>query len=701
MRQSLQVFLQGLSLAQYIKAFGSVFDRETHTTRRFKLWPKQARLADLMEETPRCIVPKARQLGISEIAGEEVVKTALQYNRALILILSKTERDAIEFLETKIRPKIESLPKIKGITWPSMEDDTKTYISLSNGSRIISLPASNRSGASMVADMIVIDEAGGLHGDSRADLAIIYRNVVPTIEKAGKRGKLRIIGTSEPGSYFNQLVRDVTQGKKDLRCFFLPANADPNRTQEWMDAQKRNYPTEADFKSQYPVSLEDFFVVREGLIYPHFDPKEGGRHVMDFRVDGSMVFYVVYDHGFRHPAVLLEAYHDPHSDVLYVNNEWYWTDTRVELVAQDVKDIIDEIGRVPRKMIADSAIFAETGITSIASVFRQHGLYWTKSNKFGGKSIMDGSGVMLGTRFTQDKVVIHPRCVNLTQELMTWRWDENKKGAVPKDEHDDGIDCVVAGTLITMWNGTTKPVELVSAGDMVMTASGTWEVDVAGSTGYKEIFAAEYGGRALRASGGHRVLTTAGWVCMRDLEEGMYLVASEEDICQASYSTAESSARISQPGTTTVQDSACCTGLCGQMLTGLYRSVSRFTTWMETRTTTTASLSGEERAALTTRHGPAWYAATSTVSTSTQGPALVAVRVDGCRNTRVVEETFNLTIWGMPEYIANGVVVHNCLRYLCAELDAPIKPATTERARRPYESKEIKSKGKVKPWQTG
>ncbi len=130
----------------------------------------------------------------------------------------------------------------------------------------------------MVADMIVIDEAGGLHGDSRADLSIIYRNVVPTIEKAGKRGKLRIIGTSEPGSYFNQLVRDVTQGKKDLRCFFLPADADPNRTQAWMDAQKKNYPTEADFKSQYPMSLEDFFVVREGLIFPHFDPKEGGRH---------------------------------------------------------------------------------------------------------------------------------------------------------------------------------------------------------------------------------------------------------------------------------------------------------------------------------------------------------------------------------------------------------------------------------------
>jgi len=441
-KKSLQAYLQGLSLDGYIRLFGSVFNRETHRTVRFKLWPKQLKLARLLNTSKITLIPKARQLGISEIAGEEAVKYALQYSRALILIFSKTDRDAQEFLETKIKPKIQALPKIKGIEWPRIMGESQKHVRLSNGSRIVSLPASNRAGASMVADMIIFDEAGGIDLNPGVSFATMYRNVKPVIEKAGEKGRMRIIGTSEAGSHYNEMVKDVRDGVKTLDCFFLPADADPNRTMEWLAHERQNYPSDVDFLSQYPMTLSDFFIVREGLIFPHFDPTEGGEHVMDFGVDGSMPLYYVYDHGYRHPSVYLEAYHDPRTDTLYINNEWYWNDTRAEIIAEDIKEIENKIARRPYKRIADSAIFAQTGTMGVSEIFRRRKLEFTKSNKYGGKAIMDGSGAILSERFTHNRIVIHPRCVNLIQELSTWRWDEKKKVDTPVDIGDDGIDCV-------------------------------------------------------------------------------------------------------------------------------------------------------------------------------------------------------------------------------------------------------------------
>jgi hypothetical protein len=438
---TLQELLRKLTLREYIGLFGSVFDKKTRRTKPFVLWPKQARLCDLMEKTQECLIPKARQLGISEITAEEGVKKALQSSRTIVLIFSKTDRDALEYLETKIKPKLAALPKIQGILWPTVERESLRHVKLSNGSRIVCLPASNRAGASFVADHVIFDEAGGIDLQPGVSMSIMYRNVFPTLEKAG--GAMRILGTSEPGSYFNQIVREAMDGTKPIDCYFLPADADPNRTTEWLERTKAKYPTLADFQSQYPLDIKDFFAVREGLIYPQFDPAEAGPHVREFEPDVKWPLYASYDHGYRHAAALLEVYHDPLKDVLYVRNELVWREVHAEHIAADIVNRYNELPRLPYMEIADSAIFAETGVKGPIEVFKSKGLHrFVRSVKHRAKSGLDWSAADISQRLTERRLVIHPSCDNLLREMTSWRWDETLRNEKPVDKDNDCIDAL-------------------------------------------------------------------------------------------------------------------------------------------------------------------------------------------------------------------------------------------------------------------
>jgi hypothetical protein len=61
--------------------------------------------------------------------------------------------------------------------------------------------------------------------------------------------------------------------------------------------------------------------------------------------------------------------------------------------------------------------------------------------------------------------------------------------------------------------------------------------------------------------------------------------------------------------------------------------------------------------------------------------------------------TYNLTVEGVPEFFANGMLVHNCTRYLSAELDAPITGTPrAEKQRRGYKDRAVQIAGRIKSW---
>lgn len=105
----------------------------------------------------------------------------------------------------------------------------------------------------------------------------------------------------------------------------------------------------------------------------------------------------------------------------------------------------------------------------------------------------------------------------------------------------------------------------------------------------------------------------------------------------------------------------------------------------------TAHRSTAEQLELTTRTGSA-VAEMSSGSTATagRGHALGSVRVSSLpRQLGRETEVFNIAVSDVPEYFANGVLVHNCALYMAAAVD-PRRVAETHRVRDP-----------LRPWYSG
>jgi len=437
----LRSFLSKITLAEYINHFGSYWDQEHFEVKPLKLWPMQAAYCDWLEKNPYALVPKARQLGMSEVMAERIVRDLLRFPQCEGVVISKTDPDAQYFLKKRVLPKLQNLPVIEGLDWPAIKKSTKDSIELENGSIVSSLPASSGSAASRTGNFLAFDECGLIDKQPNASFEEMLNNALPTIEKAGDRGWMMGVGTSEPGSYYNEMMRKVVAGKMSrYKYFFLPWSADPTRTQQWKKETLETMTDETEFRLKFPETIEDFFAVKEGLVLPNFDPKSGGKHVNYFTPNYKLKLICGYDHGYRHPAVFLVALYDPYKDHLYIVSEKYWYETPVEDIAPQVNDTIRRTGKIPWRLVADTAIFAQTGVRSVAEHFKTLGVRFNKSDKYKGLTGEAGSLSLLSERFTKGTITISPECVNLIEQLSSWKWNDKRKGEVPEDINDDGPD---------------------------------------------------------------------------------------------------------------------------------------------------------------------------------------------------------------------------------------------------------------------
>lgn len=441
--------LREMPLELFIDLFGTVFNPEISETVPFKLWPKQGELCRYFEYWRdkghnEFIFPKARQNGISEIASALALKDCLSYNNNLILCISSSEPKATEFLKKRFLTKYENLPT--GYPWPKIIRATNTEIEFDNGSRFMSLPASNTAGQSFTGAGVILDECGAIDRNTNASFAEIYTNVAPAIEKAGKRAWLLQIGTSEAGTEYNAKVKRVHEGK-DLftKLFFIGWKADPSRDEAWYQRKRMSAIDEISFKTQYPENIDDFFVVKEGLVIPQFDYTENGRHVREFLPpEYFKELYFGYDHGYRHPSVLLTVFYETTTRMFYIWDEWYRTDMSVYDKSKEMKKIIaltEREFKIKTKMkIADTIIFKkDRGSRSLAQEFMESGLTFTPAKKHGGLSGSNSSLEKLRRLFLTDKILIHPRCQNLISDLTSWKYKKGLKEEI-EDINDDGPD---------------------------------------------------------------------------------------------------------------------------------------------------------------------------------------------------------------------------------------------------------------------
>ena len=197
---------------------------------------------------------------------------------------------------------------------------------------------------------------------------------------------------------------------------------------------------------------------KDGVVFNDFDANEGGRHVNSFEPDWSMRYIYAYDDGFVHPAVFLQMLYDPYDDHLYIFDELFEYEKETQEVCKSMMKKVyhwrQEGASTPWKQIADTAIFANKGQKTVASLIRMYtNINFTKSYKYDA----DGSLRMLQGRIKNNKLTIHPRCQNTIRQYrdLTWASGDNKIEK-PIDKEDDSVD--LGRYVCAELNQETKPI---------------------------------------------------------------------------------------------------------------------------------------------------------------------------------------------------------------------------------------------------
>ena len=469
--------IREMSLVDYIFAFGSITDqnpwvddggkRKSNPKYKkripFKLWPRQVEACNFIEENQIVLMPKSRQKGYSELAAERALKTLMAHEGIEGVAISISEEIAKYFLEKRIIPKYNELNKKFPGMFPQIVDKTKDKIVWEGGRIMKSIASSNTAAASMTLDFLIIDEAGGID-ENRGKLSeetslfkSILTNSMPALNQNPSAWAM-IIGTSVPGSYYNTMVRRSYEAKNEtnIKYFFIGWWHQPGRNKEWYLKEKETQGN--DMPLQHPTDMEDFFYIKDGLVFPHFDHKDPGRHIYDFsigkefrrKIDEKVArykpswnndFITSYDHGRNHPAVNIYSLFDKYNDILYVFDETFFHDGHgkdVEEINSAIDKKLKSMPRKPNIEIADGAIYNELGNESIGSIFRKLGRNFKKAKKHDEAA----SRELLSNRFRDNKIFIHPRCINTINQLRGYRWDPKSKGEKPIQYNDDAIDAL-------------------------------------------------------------------------------------------------------------------------------------------------------------------------------------------------------------------------------------------------------------------
>jgi len=282
--------------------------------------------------------------------------------------------------------------------------------------------------------LIIMDEAGAIEHARQ-----IWKSASPGIEKH-PRGQFIVISNSESGSWFNSMLKKIDEGGViGIDLHFMNVWTDPNRTQAWKDQEITHYDSEIDFYTEFPETIAHMFLKKEGYVYPTFESKEGGRHVNTYEADWGQRVIFGYDHGFEHYAVFLICYYSPYDDHLYIVDEMFAHQKDIPEISVKIIEKIrlwetDGMPEIVWKRIADTAIFAHHGQKPVSELLKAYtGISFTKSLKWNELSSTD----MLRTRFTMDKITIHPRCRMTIGQIRDLLYDKSGK---PSDKDNDAVD---------------------------------------------------------------------------------------------------------------------------------------------------------------------------------------------------------------------------------------------------------------------
>ncbi len=173
----------------------------------------------------RVIVNCHRQWGKSTISSLLCFHRALFYERSLCLLVAPSLRQSSENFR-KIADALEVIsPK------PELEEDTKLTLKFSNGSRIISLPGSQKTVRGFTApDLIIIDEAAQASDD-------LFGALLPMLTNNPEG---RIILASTPWGQQGHFFKIWTEGGPEWLKIKVVASENPRVRPEVLEEAKRS-----------------------------------------------------------------------------------------------------------------------------------------------------------------------------------------------------------------------------------------------------------------------------------------------------------------------------------------------------------------------------------------------------------------------------------------------------------------------------
>ena len=183
--------------------FISNYVKVTHPVRGlvpFKLYPFQQDILQALKDHRFNVLRKFRQAGCTTISAAYSLWMIVFQKHKQVVILSKGDAESTEVLD-RIKIMYNELPSF---IRPSIAEDNKHTLKLSNGSVIKSRPSGKQSGRSLAGSLLIIDEAAFIE-----NIDTIWAAVYPIISTGGRAFVLSTV--NGVGNWFY----DVYHGAKN------------------------------------------------------------------------------------------------------------------------------------------------------------------------------------------------------------------------------------------------------------------------------------------------------------------------------------------------------------------------------------------------------------------------------------------------------------------------------------------------------
>ena len=239
-------------------------DKLTASAIPFLLWPAQEKILPAISGSPRLIILKARQLGLTWLTAAYCLWLVLARPLQLIIIISISEDIAIEFLD-RMKFMLSRLPD--WITQGRIKSQTTQTITVNHPegvSVVKSLPTTDFGAQSKTPDLLILDETCW-----NRSISEIYAASKPGIDAAG--GRIIIISNTiktAPGwSWTRGIFTGALKGENDFTRIFLPWTARPDRPVDFRRRQVREGMDEDDIIEQYPETEEEAISILTGSYF--------------------------------------------------------------------------------------------------------------------------------------------------------------------------------------------------------------------------------------------------------------------------------------------------------------------------------------------------------------------------------------------------------------------------------------------------